>query len=480
MFKELLKDLTKYSPSLIVPIIVEIIALPIITRLFPPGEYGNYILVKSSVIILTIITTAWFSSSFARYFPQYEANRQRDLFVVTIIKLLIVSVGSIFLLSSVVLLFIPLSMSSTVYSLAWVGLIFFLVNSCFDVFIKILRAERRALRYTLFQVWNSVMGLVIGLVLVIFFNLGIKGLLWGAIIGSAISLPLLWKIAVGSPSFKGIRIFSSVTGEIAKFGTPATGIYLLTWILNFSDRYIIGLFRGSLEVGIYSVSYAISAKGMSFIVSLFLLAGHPIVYRIFENKGLDETKKFMPKLARFYLIIGVPAVIGLSTLAQSINAVLVAPEYHSGYVVIPWVVAGVFFMGISNIFSLNLGIYKKMNLLLACYLAGGILNLGLNLVFVPIFGYIAAAITTFISYIATALLTCLFAMRYFAWHFPIKSSIRIISSSLIMGILVHLLNSRPSLWLLILCIFTGILTYTIFLLLFKEINNKEIKALLRI
>jgi O-antigen/teichoic acid export membrane protein len=480
MLRELLKDLTKYSPSLIVPIIVEIIALPIITRLFPPGEYGNYILVKSSASILTIITTAWFSSSFARYFPQYQLSRQRDLFVGTIIKLLILFVGSIFLLSSLALLFIPWNMSSTLYSLSWVGLLLFLVNSCSDVFIKILRAERQALKYTLFQVWNSVMGLVIGLVLVMLFDLDIKGLLWGAIISTTISLPLLWKVAAGSPTLKGIRVFSSVTGEVAKFGIPATGIYLLTWILDMSDRYIIGLFRGSLEVGIYSASYAISAKGMSFIVSLFLLAGHPIVYSIFENKGLDETKKFMPKLARFYLIISVPAVIGLSVLAQSINAVLVAPEYHSGYVVIPWVAAGVFFMGISNIFSLNLGIYKKMNLLLVCYLAGGILNFGLNLVFVPIFGYIAAAITTFISYIATTLFTYFFAARYFKWHFPITSLIRIVGSSLIMGILVYSLNSKPSFLHIIWGVFIGVMIYFALVFLLRETNFDEIKALLKI
>lgn len=480
MFKELLKDLTKYSPSLLVPIIVEVIALPIITRLFPPGEYGNYILVKSSVAILTIITTAWFSSSFARFFPQFEVNKQRDLLVATVVKLLIVSVCSIIFLSSFALFFIPFSTTSTLYSLAWVGVLLFLVNSCFDVFIKILRAERRALRYTLFQVWNSVMGLSVGIVLVILFNLDIEGLLWGSVIASVFALPLLLKIALGTPSFKGISIFSPVTGEIAKFGIPATGIYLLTWILDLSDRYIIGVFRGSLEVGIYSASYAISAKGISFIVSLFLLAGHPIVYSIFENKGLHETKKFMPKLARFYLVIGVPAVIGLSALSKSINAVLVAPEYHSGYVVIPWVAVGVFFMGISNIFSLNLGIYKKMNLLLVCYLVGGIFNLGLNLVFVPKNGYLAAAITTLISYIATALFTCFFAVRYFKWHFPVKSLIKIISSSLIMGILVYFLNIKPSFLHIISSICIGMLVYVALLFLLKETNNNEIKALFKI
>ena len=95
MIKELSKDMAKYSLSLIIPVIIEIIALPIITRMFSPAEYGNYILAKSLIGILTIISTSWFVASFARFFPQFESKGQQDIFISSVLRLAVISIGSL-------------------------------------------------------------------------------------------------------------------------------------------------------------------------------------------------------------------------------------------------------------------------------------------------------------------------------------------------------------------------------------------------
>ncbi|MFX0137372.1 MAG: lipopolysaccharide biosynthesis protein, partial [Candidatus Hodarchaeota archaeon] len=252
MLNDFLKDLTKYFPSLAVPIIVELIALPIITRLFSPGDYGNYILVKSSVLIMTILTTAWFSSSLTRFFPEFELKNKINIFNGTIIMLAVTAVCSISSLTAVIFLLLRSRISNTFYSLLWVGLLLFVIFSFFDIFTKLLRAKRRPLEYSLFRIWYSVMGLVIGLTLIKLFHLDIKGLLWGLTISAFTSLPFLWISAIGKFPYKGISNVASITLELAKFGVPATGIYLLSWIQSLSDRYIIGFFRSSEDVGIYS------------------------------------------------------------------------------------------------------------------------------------------------------------------------------------------------------------------------------------
>ncbi|MFX0137371.1 MAG: lipopolysaccharide biosynthesis protein, partial [Candidatus Hodarchaeota archaeon] len=188
-------------------------------------------------------------------------------------------------------------------------------------------------------------------------------------------------------------------------------------------------------------SYAISDRGIYFIVFLFLLAGHPIAYNIFEKKGLIETKKFLTKLTRVYLLAGIPAVIGLSIIAKSVVSIFTASKFHSGYIIIPWIAAGAFFMGISNIFSLCLGFYKKMNLLMVCFLIGGILNIGLNLIFVPNFGYMAAAVTTFISYAIVAIFIFIISRKLLVWDFPFQSLVKVLFSSVVMGIFVYILNN---------------------------------------
>ena len=68
MIKDLFKDMGKYLPSYIVPAIVSFFSIPIITRLFAPKDYGNYILIMSTVSILSVITTVWLGASVIRFF----------------------------------------------------------------------------------------------------------------------------------------------------------------------------------------------------------------------------------------------------------------------------------------------------------------------------------------------------------------------------------------------------------------------------
>lgn len=67
----LIKDMAKYLPSTIISAIIGIVFLPIITRLFSPNDYGNYVLVMVTVYILTIIV-GWVSFSVVRFYPAYE------------------------------------------------------------------------------------------------------------------------------------------------------------------------------------------------------------------------------------------------------------------------------------------------------------------------------------------------------------------------------------------------------------------------
>ena len=43
MIRELIKDMVKYLSSYIAPALVGLIAVPILTRLFPPEEYRLYV-----------------------------------------------------------------------------------------------------------------------------------------------------------------------------------------------------------------------------------------------------------------------------------------------------------------------------------------------------------------------------------------------------------------------------------------------------
>lgn len=478
MIKDLFKDLVKYLPSYIVPAIVGIIAIPIVSRLFSPADYGNYVLVLAAVSILSTTATAWLSASIIRFYPVYKLNSRIEEFRGTIVKLTITSVITVSLIFSSILFLINSHISANLYFLMRIGLLVFISTSVFSVFLSNLRAKHQVTWYSSFTIWRSVAGLAFGVMLVMVLHCGVEGLLWGSFLSMVIVLPLLWKFAIGKLSLKEGDVHSSMSSQIAKYGLPIIVVNLGSWITMLSDRYVLGFFRGTEEVGIYSVGCAIPQRSILIIGSLLLLASHPIAFNIWEKQGVEASQNFLTKLTRYYLLIGLPATVGLSVLSKPVMHVLAASAYFPGYEVIPLIALSAFFLGIANRFGTVLDYHKRTDLNMFCNLSCAGLNLGLNFLLIPKYGFIAAALTTFVTYATNVAIKVIISRRFLVWQFPFKSLGKIAIASAVMGIVVYYLGSSfttSNLINLIVGICAGIVAYSAMLLLLRELRPEEIK-----
>jgi len=480
MIREFFKDLLKYFPSKVVPAIMGIIAIRIFTLLFSPAEYGNYALVMATVSFLSTLAAAWLSSSTIRFLPAYEQSGEINKFRNVLLKTMFLSIGTTFVLFLGILFLLKNHISLNFYSLLRIGTFVFAINSCWSILLSFLRARRQAALYSTFSVWSNITGLGFGISMVLSFNLGVEGLLWGFITCKAIALPFLWKMSIGLPSLKEGNIRSPMGREIAKYGIPAMAINILTWAQSLSDRYILEFFRGSVEVGIYSASYAISERSIFLLNSLVLLAATPIGFKIWESQGVKASQIFMNKLTRYYFLVGLPATVGFSLLARPVIQVLVAPDYYLGYKIAPIVAFGAFFVGIAHRFTLGLSYHKRTDLLMLCYVGSVVLNIVLNLFLIPRYGFMAAATTTLVSYFFLFLLSILVSKRFFSWQFPFKSIAKIICASAVMGEVVYLTFNHlpvPQWANLFITTCIGLLVYGILLFLLREIQPNEKKTI---
>jgi O-antigen/teichoic acid export membrane protein len=479
MIKSFIKDMVKYMPAQIIPAIVGIVSIPIITRLFPPGDYGNYVLIMATIGVLSTLV-GWLSMSIIRFYPIYKRDGKLEQFYANIIKLSIISIGIISLIFSTILLFTKSYISSNLYFLMWIGILIFILTSFFEILLHFLRAKQLVSCYSAFKVWESITRIGFAILLIIVFNFGIVGLLWGSILSLTIALPFLWKKGIGKVSLRS-NISIPFTLEMARYSFPLLSGNLAAWILSLSDRYILEFFRGSQEVGIYSASYAVSEKSIMLLATLFMLASGPISINIWEKEGKKKSQEFVIKLTRYYLIICFPAMIGLSALARPVIRILTAQEYYEGYRIIPLVALGAFFLGLQQIFQAGPIFYKKTNFVMYSIIASCLLNLGLNFLLVPKYGYVAAAITTLISYVFLLLLMIVISRKIFIWEFPFKSLIKVVCASGVMGIVVYLVGSSmilSTLLNLIIGIIVGVVVYLLMLFLLREIRPSEIQAVL--
>lgn len=480
MIKSLIKDMGKYFPAQIVPGIAGFISIPIITRLFTPGEYGNYVLAMATVGVLSTLI-GWLSMSIIRFYPVYERDKKLDEFCGNIIKLTIVSILVVSLITSGILVILKPHISIKLYSLMWIGILVFILTSGFGVLLHFLRAKRQISWYSGFRIWNSIAAISFGILLVMAFHFGVNGLLLGSVLSLAIVFPFLWKKAIEGVSLSARGISFPLTLEMAKYSFPLVIGNLAAWILSLSDRYILEFFRGSKEVGIYSASYGISEKSIMLLAYLFMLASGPISMNIWEKEGKKKSQEFVSRLTRYYLIICLPAVVGISVLAKPLIGILVAGEYYEGHRIIPLVSLGAFFLGLQQRFQAGPLFYKRTHFIMFSIIASGLLNLGLNFLLIPQYGYIAAAFTTLISYAFLLFLMIIVSHRFFVWQFPFNSLAKAMCASSLMGVVVyHIGNSLTSSTLLnlILGIVVGAIVYSLMLFLLREFKPSEIQAVL--
>lgn len=181
---------------------------------------------------------------------------------------------------------------------------------------------------------------------------------------------------------------------ILRFAIPLIPHYLAGTVLASSDRIIIDKLCGSSFTGIYSIGYTISL-GLTIINTSINNSFIPWTFKKMKNKEYDQIS---PKSNAILIIIGLISIT-LITLTPELVKIIAPIEYYDAIWVIPPVAMSVLFMFMYNLFG-NIEFYFEANkFITVASIIVAILNIMLNYLFIPVFGYIAAAYTTLISYI---------------------------------------------------------------------------------
>ena len=227
------------------------------------------------------------------------------------------------------------------------------------------------------------------------------------------------------------------------------------------------------------MSYNISAKSIELLVALFLLTVSPLVYSTWESEGQEATEKTLTMVTRVYLILCLPAAVGLSVLAFPFVALLTAPDYYEGSRIVGFVAFSSFAWGLSNIAMMGIAIKKQARRLAANQIAAASIHIGLQLLLVPRFGYVAAAISTLIGYTVLLVLQASASRPYLTWRFPFSTLRNVIAASVVMGLVAWGIygmsgaGSKVSPAYLFLSIVVAVLTYVVCLWWLGEAKEEE-------
>jgi O-antigen/teichoic acid export membrane protein len=316
--------------------------------------------------------------------------------------------------------------------------------------------------------------------LIIFFVLsgfGLFGAILSLIITEAVSLTIMLFFifsyaGFSKPDFLLLKPFLI-------FGLPLIPITLARFVIDSSDRYVIGFYMGAEKVGIYSAAYGIGIIPLVLSTYLVYVLG-PTVYNLHDNGLIEKARMYLSYSWKYLLMLSIPSAFGLSILSRPLLLNMTTAKFvPEGMYIIPLVVLCIVFWGMEQIFGVSLLIFKRRKIFVIAFICGAITNFILNIILVPRYGIIAAAVTTLIAYIIITIIIGYSSRRYFTFSLNLQFVTKCILASIGMTVSIWIFHpiTIPE---TIISILMGIFVYFCLLLLLKGFQKGELRSIFEI
>jgi O-antigen/teichoic acid export membrane protein len=198
---------------------------------------------------------------------------------------------------------------------------------------------------------------------------------------------------------------------------------LMSMIYDQIDTVMLKYFRSDAELGMYVAAYSLMAAAMSF---------PPILSEVFgpllsESAGKDSASevKYLRWFGHAMVSLALPIAIGGFILAGPLTAWVLGRQYSGSGILFRWLMLNVLAAPAASFFGAQLIPNRRERQYMIAVIVGAITNVGLNLVFMPLYGALAATFTTAISQAAVASLN-----YYFARDLPRPSLVTPLTMSL--------------------------------------------------
>lgn len=413
--RNLAKQSSFYFISNTVIIMCSFISFPIWTRIFTMAEYGMFSLINITVMLGTGISKFGLQHAAMRYYSDFKENKIRlDIscyYTTLLLGSMLIMGASIYSSLLIVRIFFKSYLDAALMELLYLIAALILAQSINSVLIIFVRVEEKGLLYSIISIAEKYGRLLGALVMIAYVSKNnLRGFVAGWLFSEAVMTIVLLSRYVKKINFS--HTSYSFLKEAIFYGFPLIWMELSNMLLNFGDRYLIQYYMGSEAVGVYSAGYNLAVMAQSLLAVPLKLAITPMYLNIWNRDGKEETKKFIDQIFNYYLMVGMPIIIGMSWFGKDIITVLATAKFKEAHVIIPYIILPLIFHGAYPMYAAGLFIAKKTKVLMYITVFSMFVNLLANILLIPYFGILGAAYATSIAYVAVIILLFATSNKY--------------------------------------------------------------------
>jgi O-antigen/teichoic acid export membrane protein len=379
---------------------LQMLLVPVFTRVFAPDQYGVIDLLGLAASIASLLIVMGTDAALARFF--YDA-------IDTEARRIMISSSALWRLGVCVIVAVLLWLLAPAFSVLLLDSAdyakYVRLTALAIPFTAFFMFQNDVLRVT-FQPWkfitlNLVNTLLVGglsILFVVYWRKGVAGVLYGRLIGDLVTAAF---------GFVLIRLHlvprfdRTVLRRMLTYGAPLIPVAVAYWAMQYADRWALVHFRDLATVGIYAVAVKMGAA-MMLVVSAFHLAWGPFAFARARDPG---AARLFSRVLTLYVALASTVALGLGLFAHEALLVLVPGVYAraalpGGLLCFAAVAHGAYY-----IVALGANLSFRTDLLAWTSLVAAAINVGLNFVLVGPLGMRGVSTATTIGFaLSTALL----------------------------------------------------------------------------
>ncbi len=196
-------------------------------------------------------------------------------------------------------------------------------------------------------------------------------------------------------------------------------------------RRLIGGSEGLETVGEYGAGYKVGVL-MSLFIQMYRFAAEPF---FFEKAGKHDAKETYAITMKYFVITALILFLGINLYIEALQ-IIIGPLYRESLIVVPVISMGYLLLGI----FINQSIWYKVDdkTIYGAWItiAGAVVTIFGNILFVPKYGYMAAAWSHIGCYLTMVIISYLVGQKYY----PINYDIGKIFSYILLGVVLIIVS----------------------------------------
>jgi O-antigen/teichoic acid export membrane protein len=373
--------------------LISLIFTPIITRVLLPSDYGvaDYLLTLTSALS-TLALVALPQAITAHFNDRPEDREWQRIVTGSGVAIALVSgLGFglfLFLAAPILTATVPIIGEYTnLVRLIGLAFSFGIISSTLVATAQAALRVRWGMVFSLISIGFTVVG---NLLFIVILRLGVTGMVLTPIVtGFAVWVAtlILMRGMIGRPSFHVVRM-------LLRSGGLLLPTMMAGWILQVSDRLILGQFVSATALGHYAIANRMAGLVHVAMAPIYAAWTPLALASQYQDQAMERYVTISRYLIAAVLLIG----LGIGLFATEILMLLTRPAYLPAAPYVGFLAYMHVFSGFGTILYTGAIMGKKLGAVSVTVMMGALVNIGLNLLLIPRFGIWGATIATVIGY----------------------------------------------------------------------------------